>query len=443
MIDRLFAALFILGICVVSFIGGAALLYFKLPLSSALSDSLDATAAWYKAFTSEDTMSSEDTGGKIFSVIKRNGRDVLATSAINWDRERAYPGYTLISIRYGEEAFLLDMEGNIAHHWKMPYRKAWPNPTHVNIAVRSRLYLETAHVYPNGDLLAQYSSMGDTPYGYGLVKMDKNSNVLWTYDNNTHHSFYIDEQNGEIYILAHSIVKDPVPGFEWLNYPLLADYVVRLSPDGKELDRIPLLEAFHKSGYELMFYRPRVGEDKWDVLHSNSVMKLEPSIAASFPMFKAGQLIISMRGLNAVGVLDPQTRKFVWVYGGDMRWQHDAHFLPNGHILLLDNLGHHDSGKTFSRVIEFDPANLKSAWYYAGSPDEPFHTLAYGRVQRLPNGNTLITESWKSRVFEVAPDKQIVWSYSLKNKRTKVDVENAITTGRRYDASALPFLQDK
>jgi len=34
-----------------------------------------------------------------------------------------------------------------------------------------------------------------------------------------------------------------------------------------------------------------------------------------------------------------------------------------------------------------------------------------GSCQRLPNGNTLITESNPGRAFEVTPDQKIVWEY--------------------------------
>ena len=32
-------------------------------------------------------------------------------------------------------------------------------------------------------------------------------------------------------------------------------------------------------------------------------------------------------------------------------------------------------------------------------------------MQRLPNGNTLICETTSARVFEVTPDREIVWEY--------------------------------
>jgi len=38
-------------------------------------------------------------------------------------------------------------------------------------------------------------------------------------------------------------------------------------------------------------------------------------------------------------------------------------------------------------------------------------------VQRLGNGNTLITEAWHGRIFEVTPDKETVWEYVVPRGR--------------------------
>ena len=40
-----------------------------------------------------------------------------------------------------------------------------------------------------------------------------------------------------------------------------------------------------------------------------------------------------------------------------------------------------------------------------------FFSELCGTCQRLPNGNTLITESTRGRAFEVTPDKEIVWEF--------------------------------
>jgi hypothetical protein len=81
--------------------------------------------------------------------------------------------------------------------------------------------------------------------------------------------------------------------------------------------------------------------------------------------------------------------------------------LENGNILLFDNVG----VKGYSRVLEFDPVAREIVWQYGGQAQEPFFSRAIGSCQRLPNGNTLITDSESGRAFEIAPDRAIVWEY--------------------------------
>jgi len=59
-------------------------------------------------------------------------------------------------------------------------------------------------------------------------------------------------------------------------------------------------------------------------------------------------------------------------------------------------------------VLEFDLDDLSVVWSFT----EPgFFTNGAGAQQRLPNGNTLITESERGRVIEVSPDGEVVWEY--------------------------------
>ena len=76
-------------------------------------------------------------------------------------------------------------------------------------------------------------------------------------------------------------------------------------------------------------------------------------------------------------------------------------------MLLFDNRGR----GTASAVLELDPLTGETVWAYEGNPDNGFFTETCGSNQRLPNGNTLISESDSGRAFEVTADKQIVWEY--------------------------------
>ena len=104
------------------------------------------------------------------------------------------------------------------------------------------------------------------------------------------------------------------------------------------------------------------------------------------------------------------TDEIVWAMRGPWLRQHDPDLLANGNILLFDNQGHVGPGG-ITRVIEVDPRNQRIVWTYAGTPEEPFESEVRSSQARLPNGNTLITESDGGRIFEVTRPGQIVWNY--------------------------------
>ncbi len=54
----------------------------------------------------------------------------------------------------------------------------------------------------------------------------------------------------------------------------------------------------------------------------------------------------------------------------------------------------------------------RTAGFPSGGEDlSKFYSRYQSAAQRLPNGNTLITESHCGRIFEVTPDCEIVWEY--------------------------------
>src|SRR5699024_3137817 len=92
--------------------------------------------------------------------------------------------------------------------------------------------------------------------------------------------------------------------------------------------------------------------------------------------------------------------------------------LPSGDLTLFDNRGHFGvGGKT--RIIEIDPGTGELIWSYAGNQEHPLQSLIRGSQERLPNGNTLITESDGGRLLEVTPDATIVWEYLISMRRCK------------------------
>jgi hypothetical protein len=94
-------------------------------------------------------------------------------------------------------------------------------------------------------------------------------------------------------------------------------------------------------------------------------------------------------------------------------------------------------------VIEVDPETLEIHWAYVGTPERPFFSELRSAQQRLPNGNTLITESDGGRIFEVTPDREIVWEYiNPQRGGENSEMIPVVSSGQRFRPEQLTFLED-
>lgn len=458
------ASLSLLGAVGLGVLLGAAVMFYRWPSSDFLDKCFAGARAWLER-------------GRSTLVLPPSGAAAEESEGVNIDLvEKTCDGFTLYTMTDGTRATLIDMRGNVVHHWELPFRQAWPKGPHImNPLADDRIHWVCARLYPNGDLLAIYHADGDTPYGYGLVKLDKDSKLIWAYADNVHHDLEVGE-DGAIYTLTHEILTQTPAGMQkFLSAPLLTDSLVVLSPEGRKLDRIPLLEAFRDSPFVLMLasvtkesipnvvyqaapavsppdsapqsdssnLRDQVKRLPWrkDSLHANSVRVLPRALASKFPLFKPGQILISLRSLDALVVVDRHSRSVVWACNGIWRAQHDAEFLENGRLLLYDNVGSLSMG---TRILEYDPLTHAVPWCYANEHSSSFRALQRGVKQRLPNGNTLIADPDHRRLLEVTQDKWVVWECYCPSAPVPPEQHHRariVTSVRRYRAEELAFLK--
>lgn len=359
-----------------------------------------------------------------------------------YDPSSVNSGVTLYTSGHEASAYLISMSGEVLHRWHRPFSEIWNE----SAAVRrpqpdSHVYMRKAMLAGNGDLLAIYEGAGDTPYGYGLVKLDKDSNILWSYLQSAHHDFDV-ATDGSIYVLTHEIIDEPLEHLQHLQSPRFEDFVVVLSPEGKELRKIPLLRAVDESEYRQMLFAVS-SFSVADPLHTNSVHVITKGDAARFPYAKPGQLLVSFRELSALGVIDPELGKLVWALKGYWARQHDPQILDSGNILLFDNLGNFNRADGRSRVIEFDPGTLSLVWQYTGTASSPLKSMIRSYSQRLANGNTLITESNGGRILEVTAAGEIVWEYINPVRGGPVNgMIPIVCKAQRLPPEAAAFLND-
>jgi len=356
-----------------------------------------------------------------------------------YNKEKAYNGFTLFTSSSAQKAFLMSMDGQIVHEWHLPFSKVWKNPLHTSNPPVSDdfIFWRKAYLYPNGDILAIYAASGDTPWGYGLVKMDKDSNMIWRYAGRVHHDVDVGN-DGKIYALVHWITTEEIPGIK-PEPPLIEDGIVVLSANGQEIKRLSITEVVRHSDFSSLLDLP-VGGRTGDLWHTNTVEVLDDQLADQFPFLKKGQVLISMREIDTIAVVDLDEEQVVWATRGPWHRQHDPDFLSSGNMLIFDNRGHLNKKDGVSRIVEFNPRTMETIWQYTGDEQDRFQSLLRAAQQRLPNGNTLITESTKGRIFEVTREKEVVWEFMSPFRAPNDNkIVAAVCWGQRFHPDSLNF----
>jgi hypothetical protein len=375
-----------------------------------------------------------------------------------YDPEAAQDGVTFLALRRPEGfgALLIGMDGTELHRWRLNFSDVFPGdaPHLLSRASDAQINWHGVHLYPDGDVLLNFEG-GNFPFGGGLVRIDKESRLKWALARNTHHDIDV-QPDGTIVVLAHEYLPDGEPACAaFFKPPYLADRVLTVSDDGRELDSFSLAEAFCRSPYRWMtmpfgtYSQRRVAADEIeDLQHSNNVQVVRPEEAAVFPMARAGDYLVSFRNMNMVAVVDARTKLVKWGLVGNFVRQHDPDILPNGNLLIYDNLGGMADGRRpqgRSRVIEINPSTHEIVWKYEGgvAPHDQFESSKGGNVQLLPNGNVLISHSWQGRAFEVThePEPRIVWEYvNLLRSNETGGVTGSLASARRFAPTELSFL---
>ena len=262
--------------------------------------------------------------------------------------------------------------------------------------------------------------------------------------------------SGNTMILAHKNSYRKEMG----NIKLLDDVIYEVDWNGDIVWEWVLSDHFKELGFSeealnILHRNPNVrpaGGGIGDWMHTNSMSLLGPN-----PHFEAGDerfhpdnIIICGRETNITAIISKETGKIVWKIGPDynsspelkkLGWiigQHHAHMIPKGlpgagNIMIFDNGGWAGYGapnpasptgfraaqRDYSRVIEFNPVTLEIVWQFSGHEMGLVFPVDYNRfyspfvssAQRLPNGNTLITEGASGKLFEVTADHEVVWEY--------------------------------
>jgi len=406
-------------------------------------------------------------GERIPDNLHINERAYPEGGVTTFSKDRAYKGYTLLTTYTGESCtnILVDMDGNVVQEWDVEYSQVWGKKAPF---LKEQLGDEWTcwhgtHLLPNGHLVATFQDVG-TPYCGGLVKLDLESNVVWSLPKCTHHDVHLAD-DGNFYVPSMYFIDDesensifrisepgrdysrPVRQYYW-STPIYNETILTVSPEGEVKEEIYLLDAFSNSDFRGIFsinfnsnlQLESYGSGPFDPLHVNDVEIIKEEWARHHSNINAGDMLISLRNISSLAILDKETKLVKWILNGPFIRQHDPDLLSNGNIVIFDNLGHSEYSEGKSRILEIDPKSQEIVWEYHGTSERPFYSRIRGSQQPLPNGNILVTEATGGRVFEVNRNQEIVWEYVNKLAHKGENAVGEVIRAQRFSPDTLTFI---
>ncbi|MEJ2138035.1 MAG: arylsulfotransferase family protein [Gammaproteobacteria bacterium] len=373
----IFSVLVILALCFLAMIYGSGAVYMGWWPSKLVGDAKRAAEA-ILSVQDEEFRKNWPTS---MEFIETSGRNKLSTinhaPVLTENNELIFvDGGTQQLRQYcpdnGCVAWLMDRSGNIKHVWHIGPSLIWEGAEHIaGFSRAENIYSVGAHPYSNGDLLVAYQGRNTYPYGVGIAKFDKDSNLLWRKDNFAHHWFSVDS-DGRIYVPVFSALKAPVQigdsnlQIDCPGGTLYEDAIAILDPDGHEINRISILDSLARSDLKGIVFqaihsdRPLpLNYTECDPTHLNDVQVISAAAAANSPYLSPGDLLISLRSTNSVAVINQESGEVTWSSSGTTVLQHSPRYMGDNTVLIFDNLGG-AATQGGSRLIRLDMSSGKT-----------------------------------------------------------------------------------
>lgn len=345
--------------------------------------------------------------------------------------EKVWPGYVVPSPSLGSTTPVMDLDGNVV--------KTYPCPGF------------PAKMLNDGSIICNSLKVGRLVVPE-IRQVSADGRILWQFKNwshgsaKQHHDYQLagnpvgyhtpgmtmvgPADGGNILVMANETLAPWEQDIHW-GY-LKDDVIYEVDPLGNIVWTWHAREHIDEMGFSdsaLKSIRRSLSSD-W--LHMNTVSYIGPNRwyeEFGDERFHPENLIVGSAKSNWVAIIDKKTGRFVWRMGpdysegmpganlGGVRFSHNAHMIPKGlpgegNILIFDNgtsSGRGDlalKGMRYSRVLEFNPIDFSLVWEYT---DDKLLSPNMSNAQRLPNGNTFITEGLSGTLLEVTADKELVW----------------------------------
>ena len=364
-----------------------------------------------------------------------------------YDPERCWKGYTLLSfyaMAGSSSVMIIDMNGTAVHEWPMGV-------------------LREPRLLPNGNILVARVTRDETRkpplHRVRVQEYDWAGQLVW--DLEPPELAMVAEANGGLCggLLADrlengntlAVHKEPVP-WEYMRRisehkrrnrsDYNADCIREVTPAGETVWEWKSFEHI-----DMNLYLGIDESQNWTHFNSVQVLPENKWYDSGDVRFKPGSLLLSPRTLGFIFIIDRKTGEIAWRSDAKiaLTGQHAPRMIGKGlpgegNILVYDNgvpplAEVYQVGKT--RVLEINPLTFQVPWSYDNG--YRFFNPFTGNAERLPNGNTLVCESFGGRLFEVTMEGEIVWECVFGPEHLAIDTAYRLPYDYCPQLAALPI----
>lgn len=294
-------------------------------------------------------------------------------SVVTWIPSKTWNGTTFFGNAQTGQIVEVNMKGEVV------FRYQFPNGGTIHPSIAGVMVVPGSN-----DVLF---SVVNPESARGAYEVNMQGQLVWSYVNKTVSHDAVRLPNGDT-VIAAAHAED------YSNWPYTQAEVIEVNPQGQ------IVWAWHaKQDYaNNPAYANIRSTDFGYWTHTNDALRLPD-----------GTTVISLRNFNLTVIVD-STGKVLkqfddpCVFGcgqkGYIIEPHSPLPLPNGNYLINE--------PSVSRADEFNPSTQRIAFQWPQGGRQSGIVLFVRASQRLPDGNTLVTDS-DGQIFEVTSRGQIVW----------------------------------
>lgn len=413
---------------------------------------------------------------------------IFPTGTTIYNKEKCFNGYNLVATP-NSGILLFDMNGNEIKHFMMNAMPAKMLKGGNIIGITK--FRNSDNGSQDGESLIEINQDGKIIWSYNKFRfLEKES----TWSARAHGDYqrlpnpvgyYVPEistEQGTTLILGH----DTIVNKEISDKKLLDEVIYEVDKDGNVIWKFSFSSHFDEIGYtevqkNVIYRNPNLisTTELGDYLHISSFAVLGENkwFDQGDSRFNPNNIIFASRQSNFIGIIDKEKRKIVWQIGpredslfrkfhGIIGPTH-IQLIPKGlngegNILLFESgaesgygvpnlnsaTGLNSYRRAYSRVLEFNPITYDIKWqitpsylgYSTSLNGYKFYSPYGGSLQRLPNGNTLVSMGSAGIMYEITEDHEVVWRWVCPYRVNSYDdfaIKNYIYQGFRYPYNYL------